>query len=127
MNKLIFVSMIAGVCMIFSCKTKAPATSEKAPVAKNECGDLKANYAADIKIILDTKCGGATGCHSAQKHAHGVDLSSYESSKSAASHKSFLGSIRHEAGFHPMPDKKPKLDDETIAKIVCWVSSGMPQ
>jgi hypothetical protein len=102
---------------LYSCKTQKGATSSTV-----NCSDLKPSYTADIKPILDENCGNS--CHSAANRAGGIDLSSYEGAKSVAEKKKFLGAIRHELGYIPMPKKHPKLDDETIRKIACWVQNG---
>ncbi len=111
---IISTLMILAISIyISSCKTKK--------ATKTACASSP-TYTADIKSILDANC---MPCHSAEKHKHNIDLSSYESTKEIATAKSFLGSLRHEAGYEAMPMKKDKLDDATIEKISCWVQNGM--
>ncbi|MFL5753131.1 MAG: hypothetical protein ACJ76F_06975 [Bacteroidia bacterium] len=108
---IVFLSLIAA------CKSK--------PAPKTTCAEPNLTYTSDIKPILDVNC--ATTCHSAKKRAHGIDLSNYESVKASASDASFLGSIRHEGGYTPMPKNHDKLDEPTIQKIACWIQNGSKQ
>ena len=110
----IALTAIAASIYLFACKTKKETT-------KIACASSP-TYTADIKSILDANC---MPCHSAEKHKHNIDLSKYETAKAAAADKSFLGSIRHEAGYEPMPVKHDKLDDATIQKLSCWVQTGL--
>jgi hypothetical protein len=100
-----------------SCKTQSVP-----PAAVVTCNDPKPTYTADVKPILDANCAGT--CHSAINHAANIDLSKYETVKAVSSNKKFLGSIRHDKGFEPMPRKNPKLSDDDIHKIACWVQGG---
>lgn len=112
--------VIAACIYITSCKPKQAATK----ATQAACASSP-TYTADIKQILDVNCGNT--CHSEAKKKHGIDLSSYEPSKEAASRNSFMGSIRHEDGFDAMPANHAKLDDATIEKLACWVKNGMPK
>ena len=114
---------VTAVCVyLSSCKTKKE--------VKTACASSP-TYTADVKSIFDANC---MPCHSAEKHKHNIDLSSYETTKEASQGKNFLGAIRHEAGYDAMPpppqpplqDNK-KLSDATIEKISCWIQNGMPQ
>ena len=123
MKKTTLLFIASGLFMtgIYSCKT----TKSVPPPVTVTCIDPKPTYSADIKPILDTHC--ASSCHSAKNHAGNIDLSSYEGSKSVSEKKRFLGAIRHEAGFEAMPKKNPKLGDDDILKIACWVQGGSVQ
>lgn len=118
--KKIFISFLslavfASVFYFSSCKTKK--------IAKTAC-NYSPTYTADIKPIMDANC---MPCHSAEKHKHNFDVSSYEATKESAKAKNFIPSLKHEAGVEPMPMKKDKLSDETIEKISCWIQNGMPK
>jgi uncharacterized membrane protein len=118
------VACIATTAIVVSCKSKketAKTESEK----KTSCGNAETSYAKDVKPILDANC--ASSCHSAKKKSDGIDLSSYETVKDIAGRKSFLGAIRHESGYTPMPKNRGKLDEASIQKISCWVENGMKQ
>jgi hypothetical protein len=102
-----------------ACTSKKEATTSSAPSST-----APPTYTADIKQILDANC--ARTCHSTENHKHGVDLSTYESVKTAAADPGFLGSIGHQTGFPAMPPGG-KLDDAVIAKISFWIQNGMPK
>lgn len=93
--------------------------------ASNDCASFLVSYATDVKPILDNSC--ASTCHSAAKHAAGIDLSSYEKVKSIAGESRFLGSIRHLAGFSAMPKKAAQLSDSSIKVVNCWIQNGMKE
>lgn len=120
MKKLFIVSvsllLVVMIGYLSSCNPKKK-------VATTGCASSP-TFTTDIKPIMDASC---MPCHNAQNHKHNIDLSSYEGTKAAAGAKSFLGSMKHEAGFAPMPMKKDKLDDATIEKLSCWVQNGMPK
>ena len=116
--KKIFV-IATCISAIIACKT--PKTTTTAPKAEVPCPKMLYTYKAQIKSIIDDNCA---GCHQGNKPAHGIDLASYETVKTATTKPSFLGSINHEKGFDKMPAGHAKLDDATIRTITCWISSG---
>ena len=117
-------------CIYFTaCKSKKE-TTKTTTAAATTPSVSSLTYTADIKQILDANC--ATTCHSSAKHKHDIDLSTYESAKEAAVHKSFLGAVNHEEGYAPMPPAPigpmtGKLDQATIDKLTAWVKGGMPK
>lgn len=113
----LYVAGIACVAFVYACG------SQKS--TGNECASFLVGYNADVKPILDANC--ANSCHSAASHTAGVDLSTYESVKSVAGKASFLGSVRHLAGFPAMPKKAAQLSDSSIKVLSCWVKNGMAE
>lgn len=118
----LILAVAIGLLYLSSCKTKKE--------VKAACTSSP-TYTADIKSILDANC---MPCHSAEKHKHNIDLSSYETAKESAQGKNFLGAIRHEAGYDamPPPPKPPlednkRLSDDVIEKLACWIQNGMPK
>jgi hypothetical protein len=109
-------AVLIAIAVIAACKSKPVATASK-------CTDTSLTFTNDIKPIMDLNC--ASTCHSAKKHAHGIDLSTYENVKAAAADKSFMGSIRHQGVYTPMPKNHDKLDEVTLQKISCWIDNGM--
>ncbi|MBK8145648.1 MAG: hypothetical protein IPK62_11965 [Bacteroidetes bacterium] len=74
--------LIMGLFMIFpGCK------KESEPITY-DCTGLTPTYDLNVKSLMDTHCATA-GCHSAANKADGKDLSTYASTKSAASNTSF--------------------------------------
>lgn len=121
MKKSIFSSvfLLAIIVAVSSCK------KEETPV-EYDCTGLTPTYTADIKPILDASCASA-GCHSSVNPSEDIDLSTYASTKEHGNEDHFLGSIQHLSGYEPMPNGQPKLSDEIIKKISCWVQNGMPE
>lgn len=102
------------------------ASCSKDSITTYVCTGITPTYTDDIKAIMDNSCA-LSGCHSANSHEAGVDLSSYAKVKSATGSSNFLGSIQHKSGFQAMPQGAAKLDDNTIQLISCWVQNGTPE
>lgn len=82
-------------------------------------------YTANVKPIIDEACG--TKCHSAQYKADGIELTTYALVSAESKKGRFLGSLRHLAGFDPMPKKAPQLSDSVLQVLQCWVDAGSPE
>jgi hypothetical protein len=117
MKTILYSLLLSAGISITACGGQKPAT--------NECSSFLVSYATDVKPILDNNC--ASSCHSAAKHAAGIDFSSYEKVKSIAGESRFLGSIRHLAGFSAMPKKAAQLSDSSIKVVNCWIQNGMKE
>ncbi|MDP2175761.1 MAG: hypothetical protein Q8K70_07625 [Bacteroidota bacterium] len=113
---LLFTVMLV---FVWSCKPKKELS--KAP-ENTKCKE-EITYAKDIAPIINQNC--AATCHSAIKKAYGIDLSTYEGLASEAPKKRFMGSLNHEGLYPKMPKKAEKLDSSTLAKINCWIETGM--
>jgi hypothetical protein len=94
-----------------------------APETESICKSMDVTYENAVKSILDANC--AKSCHSAMKHASGIDLSTYEKAKETAAKPYFMGSLNHQSGFSAMPMKAPKLSNEDLEKLQCWIENGM--
>lgn len=136
-NKIYIASGVLSVGMIvFSAcgSKKATETSEKTPKptvglvetpaeSESVCNSMDVTYENTVKSIMDANC--ANSCHSAMKHASGIDLSTYEKVKETAAKKYFMGSLNHQAGFAAMPMKAAKLSNDDLTKLQCWIENGM--
>lgn len=91
-----------------------------------DCAGTTPTYTADIKPILDASCA-KSGCHDAVTVQNGVDLSSYATARVISQQERFLGVIQHKDGFPPMPFDGPKLPDNQVRLLTCWVQNGSPQ
>lgn len=91
-----------------------------------DCSNITATYSGEIKSIMDKNCA-TSGCHNNSTQANGIDLSTYDVVKSESTQNRFLGSIKHEGGFNPMPRGSSKLPNATIDMIACWIESGSPE
>lgn len=120
-NKHRTTSLLFAVTACFTLFTQCK--KEEADVV--DCTGTTPTYAANVKSILDANCA-TSGCHSASSKESGYDLSSYESSKSAAANKAFVASVQHKSGYTKMPKGKSKLSDSDVKTIACWVQNGMP-
>lgn len=92
---------------------------------KVDCTGVSATYTKDIEKIMTASCS-FVGCHDSTTKSEGVDLSTYEATKTASKSSKFLKSIKHESGASKMPKGLDKLSDADIKLIECWVSNGTP-
>jgi hypothetical protein len=137
-NKIYIVSGLLSLSMVLfsACGSKkATETAEKttkptdglvetpAPATESICNSMDVTYENTVKSIMDVNC--ANSCHSAEKHASGIDLSTHEKVKEAAAKRYFMGSLNHQVGFAAMPLKAPKLSNEDLEKLQCWIENGM--
>lgn len=116
--KVIFPAFLA-LTMLISCdKDESPDTVD--------CTGLTPTYTADIKQILDASCA-KSGCHDAITIANGFNLSTYATARPVSQGDRFLGAIQHKSGFMAMPQGSPKLSDNNIELLTCWVQNGSPE
>ena len=80
-------------------------------------------YTANVKPIMNTYC---TGCHSGANPSKGIDLSTVEGVKAAASNGRLYGAITHASGYVAMPQSSTKLSDCQITVIQKWIAAGAP-
>lgn len=93
----------------------------------SDCTGVTPTYTADIAAIYNASCA-TTGCHAGSFPAEGIDLSSYTSAKSQSlNNDDVLKSIKHSSGVKAMPQGAPKLSDDKIKLIECWIKNGAPQ
>lgn len=91
-----------------------------------DCTGISPTYSVDIKPILNTSCA-LSGCHDAFTPNAGYDFSSYNSSSSSSQSGRFLGAIQHKKGYLAMPNGQPKLSEDKIKLLTCWVENGSPE
>jgi hypothetical protein len=85
------------------------------------CNPQDVSYSGTIVPILQREC---YGCHGMLTQNGGINLQGYTQVIKYVQNGQFLGAIRHESGFSPMPDGLPMLNDCTIQKIELWVEEG---
>jgi hypothetical protein len=90
-----------------------------------DCTGLTPTYNSDIKAILDASCA-KSGCHDATTMANNINLSNFASASAISQEDRFLGAIQHKSGFTAMPQDGPKLADDKIQLLSCWVQNGSP-
>lgn len=111
------VTLVSNVIFFSQCK------KEETDVV--DCSNVTPTYTANIKTILDANCA-TSGCHNSSSKKSGYDLSTYETTKTAAANTAFVGSVQHKSGYSKMPRDASKLSDADVKSITCWVQSGMP-
>jgi len=106
--------------LLFSCSK-----DQAKPKSDLDCMTTAHSFADDIQPILTTNCA-LSDCHSSAQDDGGFPLNTYEDAVFAAGFPQFLQAIKHESGAEPMPDGEPKLPQEHIDAIECWVLAGTP-
>ena len=87
------------------------------------CDTSVFTFSQAVLPIMNTYC---KGCHNPASLGGGVDLSTYNTIKAAALNGKLIGTIKHQAGFAPMPKGGNKLDDCQVKQIEKWMASGAP-
>ncbi len=122
--KSVFIaSLFLGLAA--SCGSKKTVAGAEVPPpvpSKLNCSTSN-TYSNNIKGLIDMHC--AKSCHSHNRHADGIDLSTYDMVKEEAIKPRFLAAIKHQMLATPMPLKASKLSDSTIQVIECWIVNGM--
>ena len=90
------------------------------------CDTASAKFAAFMSPLMTAQCA-TSNCHSASRQIGGVNLSSYTAIKNyiTSNKVTFLGTIKHTAGYSAMPDGGAKLSDCNITKIETWIKNGL--
>ena len=88
-----------------------------------DCQTEQVTYSGTVLPILQNNC---FHCHDAQNKLGNVTLEGYDNLKVYVENGHFLGAIRRENGFSPMPQDAPQLDDCLIDQIAVWVADGAP-
>lgn len=86
------------------------------------CDLSDVTYKKTVVPILTQNCN-LSSCHSSSGSSI-INLNDFSEVAGVAKDGRLLGSMRHEAGFDPMPRVGPKLDSCTIEKIAGWVAAG---
>ncbi len=85
--------------------------------ANTVCDTSNVTFKNNVDPIFQTYC---YGCHSAGNTSGGIDLTNFSQLALLIDNGSLLGSIRHDAGFIPMPQGGNKLSDCEINTIAIW-------
>jgi hypothetical protein len=112
------IFLFVTVTIFSSCKDQAPEVYD--------CTGVTPTYTTNVKPILDAKCA-TSGCHNSATKKEGYDFSNYASASSGSKNEAFLGSIQHKRGFEEMPHDAPKLDENSVKILSCWVQNGSPE
>jgi uncharacterized membrane protein len=83
------------------------------------CDDVVTSYSANIKSIIDSNCA-ISACHTGSTGQ--IDLSTFLNVSSQAQR------IKTRVVNRTMPPpSRPKLSEEQIKQIACWVDAGAPE
>lgn len=92
------------------------------PKGPNDCDTSSITFSADILPIIQDNC---ISCHNHVSFLGSVNLEGYNNVAVYANNGLLVGSIRHYAGFRPMPDGQPMLDECSIESVEAWVRNGV--
>lgn len=109
--------------LYYGCGTSKKTEVVSAPI---NCTSNELSFKNDILPILEPNCA-SSGCHNDKSRKHNISVLNIEDVKNAATKGELLGTIKHEKGYPKMPMFKPKLKNEDIQKIECWVKNGMKE
>lgn len=87
-----------------------------------QCGTQDMSYSKDIVPILEANT--CLSCHSAQAKLGNIDLSTYSNVSIYVKNGSLLGSMRHDAGYSPMPQAADKVNNCNLNKVQAWIDQG---
>lgn len=119
-HNILFLSLLVlFIGILSSCET----TSEEQLLADANfvCDTTNVTFSNAIRPLVDTHC---LSCHNNRSQSGGVNLEGYANVKVYIDNGEFLGTIRHDAGFDPMPQGSSKLPDCDISKIEIWINNG---
>ena len=130
--KKIFLAILSisafSIVLITSCKKDK--TSAATPTVECDTA-VVISFATDISPIIEMNCA-TSGCHDQSSaadgriYSDGAGNASHPLISAAANSANFMGSMNHESGFSAMPDGSPKLTDDQLTKLQCWINNGKP-
>jgi len=83
-----------------------------------QCDTTNVTFNADVKPIFEKYC---LGCHSQPTPAYNIDLNNWDDLAVIVNSGSLVGSVKHAAGYYPMP-KGSTMTDCEIATVVKWAN-----
>ena len=114
--------LIGGVLLLFVNCTKDVAMEPME--ATFSCDSI--DFQTHVFSLVLNNCA-TSGCHNSTDMANGFALSSYNEIATIAESAQFLNAIEHNPQATPMPIGSPKLPEESIAAIRCWIENGRPE
>lgn len=120
-NTRSLIFMICGL-FIFSCYYD----NEEELYEDNICNTENISYSNDIIPILNRNCQLCHSATTANTLGAGFNLEGYDNLKIHVASGALLGSVKHEAGWSPMPKGAGKIPNCDIEKIQSWINNGSP-
>ena len=115
-----YLTYLTFILMITSC---AYNSEEELYPGEVSCDTTDVSFSSDVLPIMENNC---TNCHDSSNPPLGISLESYSDITDIAGSGRLLGAIKHEAGYTPMPQGAPQLQECKIAAIEAWIKDGMP-
>jgi hypothetical protein len=91
--------------------------------AEEICEVEEVSFSGFVKPLVQSRC---ESCHNASLSSGNVNLQGYDNVKVYVENNRFLGSVRHDPGFTPMPFGQSRLPNCDILKIEKWINDGFP-
>ena len=120
-HSLYFCSMLLLITSALFSTASCVYNVEEVLYPSNICETTDVSYANVVEPILINNC---YVCHAEGVAQGGIVVESYNNLKVHVDNGRFLGAIRHDPGFSPMPQSNPKLSDCNITKIAAWIAQG---
>ena len=108
---LVFTALIVSSCYYDNVEDLYP----------NGCNTSDVTYSRDVVSILQSNC---LSCHNDLSEQGGVNLDGYDNLIPYVEDGSFMGSIRHEEGWEPMPLTGGMISSCSIDKLQAWIDAG---
>lgn len=81
------------------------------------------SYSQKIVPVLQQYC---YSCHSGNFPSGNIMMGTYTADKVIAQNGKLIGTVKHAAGFSPMPKGMSKLSDCQVTLIQRWIDGNMP-
>lgn len=91
--------------------------------ASTGCDTNSYTYSGTIAPMLNTYC---KGCHNNNLQSGGYNYETHAGVVAAVNSGRFIGAVKHQAGYSPMPQGGNKLTDCQIRQIEKWIATGTP-
>lgn len=88
---------------------------------EGECVTTGVTYTGFVEALIEQRC---LTCHAQSINLGGVNLEGYAALKVYVDNGEFLGSVRHDPGFSPMPENQQKMPECDILKLEAWIADG---
>jgi len=119
MLRNIYLLLVFSTIIVTSCTYN----SEEDLYPEDGCLTENMSYQDDILPIITTDC---YGCHNVASNFGNITLEGYDEISKHVASGELIGSIKHAAGYSPMPQGSSKLLDCEIEKIESWINDGAP-
>lgn len=92
-------------------------------LSSTSCKDTQVSFSSQVLPLMNARCN-QSSCHNGNDRAGQIVLDNFTNLLVSANDGSLLGSMRHSAGYLPMPDGAAMLDNCSIELVATWISEG---